>query len=346
MINVFVIALTASLAAATVVTALIVRYASRLKLMDIPNPRSSHLVPAPTGGGLGIVAGVAVGLLVFGFSSVPFNRQLGAVLIGSATIASLGALDDLRPVSIRLRLVTQTAVAIAVLTQVGSVGRLPLPAPLDLSLGWLAWPLSIVWLVGVTNFFNFMDGIDGLAGGQAVASFCGVAVAAWSFSAVQLAAIAIPATIGFLFFNRPPARVFLGDVGSTALGFTIAATPLLASPDKRSAATLAVGLGLALFLLDPAETLLRQFRAGHRLGIAHRLHSYQRIASSTGHSTWVAVSLVLVGLALSIAGGLAYRIPLIAWPVIVAALALFAAERTLAAARSQSWLAPLATKRR
>jgi glycosyltransferase WbpL len=326
----FGLALAVAFGVAAGVVLLVARNASRLGLLDIPNERSSHQSSTPRGGGLGILAGVAAGLLVLLASGIRLDRDLGVLLAGTAVIAVVGAIDDLRSIRARYRLVAQIAAAIAVAILLGGVDRLPLPPPLDLPLGWLAIPLIVVWLVGVTNFYNFMDGIDGLAAGQAVASCVGVVVAVWSAGAVELAGLLAAAAFGFLLLNRPPARIFLGDVGSTSLGFAIAGLPLLAPAGGRSMALFGVAIGLTLFILDPIETLVRRVRAGHRVGTAHRWHSYQLLASTRERQGVVALCIVLAGLVLSIGGGIAYRIHVLAWPLVVVGLAAFAVERFLA----------------
>ncbi len=319
-----------SLVVAVVGTWLIARYGSRLGLVDLPNTRSSHTLPTPRGGGLGIVAGVMTGVLLLNVFGTRPSQRFDALVLGAAAIAALGAIDDLHPLRARYRLVSQLLVAAAVVTALGGVGRLPLPPPLDVSLGWLAAPFTVLWLMTVTNFYNFMDGIDGLAGGQAVASCIGVALAAWSLGAVQLAVILAASAVGFLVLNRPPARVFLGDTGSTSLGFAIAGLPLLAPVAHRPMAVFAVAVGLSLFLLDPAETLWRIACSGRRIGTAHRWHSYQLLAPTSGLRVRVARDLVAVGLVLTIAGALAYRISWAAWPSLVLGLCAFAVERYLA----------------
>jgi glycosyltransferase WbpL len=310
-------------------TWLVLKNASRLGLMDVPNARSSHELSTPRGGGLGVVAGVTAGILLLAAFGAGPSQQLVTILLAAAAIAIVGAFDDVRPLRASYRLLMHFLVATAVVIALG-VGRLALPPPLDLSVGWLAGPLAVVWLVGVTNFYNFMDGIDGLAAGQAAASCVGVAVAAWSTGAVQFALVLAASALGFLVLNRPPARVFLGDSGSTSLGFAIAALPLLAPAGQQSTALFAVGVGLSLFLLDPLETLVRLARAGHRIGTAHRSHSYQLLASNRGRHGAVAGALVAAGLVLAIAGGLAYRVHWIAWPVAVFAISAYVVERYVA----------------
>jgi Fuc2NAc and GlcNAc transferase len=309
---------------------LVGRNAARLGLIDVPNERSSHLSPTPRGGGIGIVAGVAAGVIYLTAAGIPLDRNLGVLLAGMAVLAALGVIDDRRSVPVRYRLLVQLVVAVVVVAVVGGVDRLPLPPPLDLPIGWLGVPLSVLWLITVTNFYNFMDGIDGLAGGQGFASCAGVIIGIWSSGAVELAVVLAAACLGFLLFNSPPARIFLGDSGSYSLGFAIAGLPLLAPQFGRPMAMFAVAVGLTLFLLDPLETLIRLARAGRRIGIAHRGHSYQAIAPSRDRHRRVTLVLVLTGLVLSLGGGLSYHLQWLAWPVLVVALAAFVIERYVA----------------
>ena len=319
-----------ALVVAAAVAWLVARNASRIGLLDIPNARSSHAVATPRGGGIGVVAGVAAGMLVFIAAGRRVGLDLGILLAGTVAMAILGALDDRRSIPVRYRLAFQLAIAVVVVTLIGGVDRFPLPPPFDIPLSWLASPLAVAWLVTVTNFYNFMDGLDGLAGGQAVASCAGVATAAWATGAVELAMLLAAASLGFLILNRPPARIFLGDVGSTSLGFAIAGLPLLAPAGDRAMALFAVAIGLSLFLLDPLETLVRLLLQGGRVGAAHRAHSYQALAPSRERHRTVAAALVIAGFALSFAGAMAFRNQTLAWPVLIVAGAIFGAERWLA----------------
>ena len=328
-----VVSVLGSLGVAIAGTWLVARYASRLGLIDVPNERSSHVSSTPRGGGLGIVAGVAVGILLLAAFGTRPSPQITTLLMGGAAIAGLGAIDDVHPLPAQDRLLVELLVAAIVVIALGGVERLPLPPPADVSVGWLASPLAVIWLVSVTNFYNFMDGIDGLAAGQAVASCMGVAVAAWSLGAVQLAFVLAAAAVGFLVFNRSPARIFLGDAGSTSLGFVIAGMPLLAPAGQRPMALFAVAVGLSLFILDPIETLLRRARAGHRVGTAHRWHSYQLLGNTPDRQRSVAGALVSAGIGLALVGGLSYRAPVVAWPAAALALAAFAIEKYFASRR-------------
>jgi len=309
---------------------LVARNAAKLGLLDVPNERSSHETVTPRGGGIGIVAGVAVGIIFMSAAGIAQGRDLLVLLGGTAVLAALGAFDDRRSIPARYRLFIQLVVALVVAIVIGGPDRLPLPPPLDLPIGWLGVPLAVAWLMTVTNFYNFMDGIDGLASGQGFASCAGVIIGIWSLGAVELAVVLAAACTGFLVLNSPPARIFLGDVGSTSIGFAIAGLPLLAPPDGRPIALFGVAIGLSLFLLDPLETLVRLARAGRRIGVAHRGHSYQALASSRERQRAVTGGLVLAGLVLAIGGGLTYHLEWLAWPVLVLALATFAVERFLA----------------
>jgi UDP-N-acetylmuramyl pentapeptide phosphotransferase/UDP-N-acetylglucosamine-1-phosphate transferase len=330
-ISSLVIAAIGALGIAAGVSWLVMRNAARFGLMDIPNARSSHLSPTPRGGGIGILAGIAAGLLLLTVQGAPLPRDLSIVLVGYLAIAILGGAEDVRPIPAPYRLVVQGVVAVAVVTMVGSVELLPLPPPLDFRASWLGVPLTVVWLVTVTNFYNFMDGLDGLAGGQTVASCVGIALAAWSLASKQAA------TIGFVLFNFPRARLFLGDVGSTSVGFLIASLPLLAPHAIRPTALFAVALGLFLFLADPLETLVRLMRSGHRLGVAHRAHSYQLLAIKRQRQNTVVIFVVACGFALSIGGALVLKMPWLAWPLLAVGLGAYIVERLLAARISDSF---------
>jgi UDP-N-acetylmuramyl pentapeptide phosphotransferase/UDP-N-acetylglucosamine-1-phosphate transferase len=287
------------------------------------------------------VAGVTGGIVFLTFAGIPLGRDLLVLLVGTAVLAALGAIDDRRSIPAGYRLAVQVAVALAVVLLIGGVDRLPFPPPLDISIGWLGVPLAVVWLVTVTNFYNFMDGIDGLAAGQGFASCAGAIIGLWSVGAVELSVVLAAACAGFLLHNSPPARIFLGDVGSTSIGFAIAGLPLLAPQFGRPMALFGVAVGLSLFLLDPLETLIRRARERRPIGVAHRAHSYQALASTRERHRVVTGVLVLAGLVLSLGGGLTYHLQWLAWPVLVLALVAFAAERFLAGrARAAAGLGP------
>ena len=302
-------ALVAFMAAAGV-TGLVARWGVRWRLVVVPNPRSSHLVATPSGGGLGLVAGVLAGSAVGLALGVPHSPAYLYLLAGGAVLAATGLLDDFVPLPVLPRLAAGLAIGLAVAV---NAGGLPLPMGLpDIAvLGYAGIALTAVWLAGVANFFNFMDGMDGLAAGQGAATGVGLVVAAWSSDGSLLGLALVAACLGFLIWNRPPARVVMGDVGSLFLGFVIAGSPLLATGSDQWRGLLFVALSLALFLLDPLETLARRVRGGHRIGVAHREHTYQHLVERGEDPKRVSAILVAIGFALAVSAAAAYRLPVL-----------------------------------
>lgn len=328
-------ALVAALVSAIVVEGVRSR-AVRLGLMDLPNSRSTHSSPTPRGGGIGILAGLVAGLCV---AAVTAPERLGfpvvALLLCSFVVAGIGLMDDRWPLSPYSRLAVHLTAALILTWALGPLNNLPFPAPLDLSLRyqWVGVLLTVLWLAGITNFFNFMDGIDGLAGGQAAASGIGIVIAGWSSDAVVASAALAGASIGFLIHNWPPARVFMGDVGSGAIGFLLAGLPLLAPVEKQPPAVFAVAVGLALFIFDPVWTLGRRITQGEPIFQAHRQHLYQKIVPAGTVYRLATTAFVASALFLCIAGALSFRDSRIGWATVTMA-AVFCLTVLLLASRA------------
>jgi Fuc2NAc and GlcNAc transferase len=300
------------------------RYAHRLGLLDRPNERSSHVRTTPRGGGIGIIAGMLAGLTVAGW----FMHLVGSValtVVGAAClVAAAGLVDDVRGLSPWARLIIQVLAAAIVLSVTGPLVGIPLLGEeLALPMIW-GGALSLLWITAVTNFFNFMDGFDGLAASQAVASCLGVVLAGWGSDASLLALLMGAACVGFLFHNWAPARVFMGDVGSGFLGFTLAALPFLAPDADRSTAMLAAAVGLSLFLLDPALTLVRRAAARKPLTESHREHLYQQFALPGEPVRGVVTIYAALAILLAVGGAFGYRNPeLLPW-FVLGSVAVFA----------------------
>ncbi len=319
--------------AAYVGVRLVERHARALGLVDLPNERSSHVVPRPRGGGLGIVAGVMIGVVAAQVSGSPLSHDLWIAIAASLTVATVGLWDDVRGLGVWPRLAVQLVAAIGVVTLVGGFSRLPLPPPADLPLGPLGPCLTVVWIVGVTNFFNFMDGLDGLAAGQALITLAAFGCVAWPAPAAGLAIVVAAASAGFLLRNWSPARIFLGDVGSAFLGFLLAALPLTAAAPDRSPLVQLVWISLALFLLDPIATLIARARRGAVVGASHREHAYQQFVSPSASHAPVVAKLLAVAAGLSgLAVAAAWR-PVLGWAAVAVALLAFTIEWRLAAPR-------------
>lgn len=289
--------------------------------------------------------GAGTGLLIASTLSPALPGGAWTVFASATVVAVAGLVDDFRRLPPGLRLLVQAVAATVVVAGTGPLAMLPLPAPLNINLSSaiLGWGLSLLWITALTNFFNFMDGIDGLAGGQATASFAAVMLAGWSADASLLAACVGSASLGFLLHNWSPARVFMGDVGSGFLGFLIASLPFLAPIDRRGDAVVAIAVGLALFLLDPLETLFRRAMARKVLTGSHREHAYQQFLDPGEAAGTVAGVMVAAGVGLALLGAMAFRQPRLGWSTLVVALFTFLAERRIAERRSRIRASPPAS---
>lgn len=255
--------------------------AARFRLVDLPNRRSAHSLPTARGGGAAIVltATVASLLAILRWPSLATSMALGIVL-PSLVIAAVGFLDDMRPIRPLVRLAIQLGVAVFMACMLGAESMLTLPNGAEIALGWLAWPVTVLWIVGMINAFNFMDGSDGMAGLGAVVAGLLMALIAYmshSLAAMLIAAFAAAATGGFLVFNWPPARVFMGDVGSGFLGTVLAAVPLLCPAEQQAAVSVPMAMCLWPYIYDPLLSVLRRIwnrenpLEPHREFLFHRL---------------------------------------------------------------------------
>ncbi|MGC8881641.1 MAG: MraY family glycosyltransferase [Bryobacteraceae bacterium] len=300
----------------------------RRGVMDIPNERSSHSAPTPRGGGVAVLAGAAAGLaLLHGWQGT--HLPSAGILAAVALMALAGLADDVRGLPAWLRLLVQSGCAALVLAGGLKLERLPLPAPLDLPAGALAPLLTWLWLVGVTNLFNFLDGIDGYAGWQTVLACAGAALLGLG-EPVTAAAICLGgAAVGFLAWNWHPARIFLGDVGSTAIGFFLALAPLAAPVERRPEAVFTMAMLLWFFLSDGAYTLLRRLVQGEKIWSPHRSHLYQQLARRLGRHDAVVVRIGAAGTLVGAVAVAAYvaRDPGRQWAVLGMAVALFLVYR-------------------
>ncbi len=252
-----------------------------------------------------------------------------AFVLSGALVALVGLLDDRFRVSPLVRLAVHLAAAVILVGVAGPFVRLPLPPPLDLPLGFAGAPLAVLWIVAVVNFYNFMDGLDGLAAIQAVITGGALALAGVDPLCSVLGAAVAGGSAGFLPYNWAPARIFLGDVGSGLLGYTLSAIPFLAPLETRDGVVLLVGTSLWLFLADPTVCLLWRLARGGRWYEAHREHLYQRWANAgAGHArvtAWIAVGSTLT----TLAGLLAWRHrpAAFAWAALALGTGFFALER-------------------
>lgn len=262
-------------------SAMALKLALAQQVLDIPNARSSHLVPTPKGGGAGIVLAASVALywLTASAEQVTTFFPLAIMTTCGLSIAAIGFADDLKPLSATLRFGVQLLAALVFVVCLDppgglSVAGLPLPGMIVLlfALGWMLW---------MTNLYNFMDGIDGLAGLQAMAVGVCVAVilaTAQAPLALWLAPLLLAAASGgFILWNFPPAKIFMGDTGSAWLGFVFAGLALLSAiHDPLLFWVWAILLGV--FIADASITLLSRLLRGQKIYEAHRSHTYQKVS--------------------------------------------------------------------
>ncbi len=276
-------------------------------LMDTPNERSSHEKPTPSGGGIVIII-VTIGIIVpFGYCIPDSNWYWSKIFVyvsGALIIATFGLLDDLRSLPRWIRFASHSLVGFLVIIGFGYWNAISLPLLGKFPLGWAGLLITFLWIVGLINVYNFMDGIDGIAGGQAVVAGVGWALLGWIYgqSMVSLLGLILAASsLGFLFHNWAPANVFMGDVGSTFLGYSFAVLPIAAA--KADPRLGFVGVLLVWpFIFDTFITLLRRLHLGENIFDAHRSHLYQRLVIAGHNHCFVAslyIVLALIGLLLA-----------------------------------------------
>jgi UDP-N-acetylmuramyl pentapeptide phosphotransferase/UDP-N-acetylglucosamine-1-phosphate transferase len=279
------------------------RWLEQRSVLDIPNERSSHAHPTPRGGGLMVLIAMLAGLLFLAFAdqSWPLSNVWG-VSTGVVLVAAVSWWDDLRSVSFRIRFAVHIVAALLAMTSVGAWRVVALPGVGEVALGWAAFPVTLLWIVGLTSAYNFMDGIDGLAGGQAVVAGLGWGALGWLTGHTFLASIgflAAGASLGFLVHNWHPASIFMGDVGSATLGYIFAVISVAGA--QRSPSLAWAGFLLVWpFVFDTAFTLLRRIRLGEDVFQAHRSHLYQRLVRAGASQPATAILYIC----LSTAGGM------------------------------------------
>ena len=268
--------LLATLVVAFLLTGALRRYALRADLMDIPNNRSSHEVPTPRGGGLAIVVVSLVGLVTLGLWSAVSITGFLALGVGGAAVAGIGWLDDHRDVPARWRLLVHLVAAAWVVALAGGAPALALPG-VSWDWGWLGAIVLVLFIAWMLNLYNFMDGIDGIAGIEAITVAGPAAAMLWWLGAsgwASVAALMAVATLGFLAWNWPPAKIFMGDAGSGFIGFMLAALAVLTWADA-GLSIWAWLILLGVFIVDATITLVRRVMRGERFYEAHRSHAYQ-----------------------------------------------------------------------
>jgi len=276
-VQTYVLAFVVALVTSYIITPRVKKIAVRAGAMDAPDPRKVHTRPVPRMGGLAIYAGFVLAVLC----SMHLTSEIVALIAGGTVVLLVGVVDDLRPLPARVKLCGQIAAALVLVALGVRIEWLTNPFGEMIYLDYLSVPVTVLWVVGLTNTLNLIDGLDGLAAGvSTIASVTILLVALqqnfWTV-AILTAALAGGA-LGFLQYNFNPARIFMGDTGSMFLGFTLAAVSVIGT--VKSAATIAfvvpiVALGLPI--MDTAFAIIRRYNNGRPIFQPDKGHLHHRL---------------------------------------------------------------------
>jgi len=261
-----------------------------IRVMDLPNIRSSHSRAVPKSGGIAIVATFVLGsLIIYFYAGVARidDRYFWGYVVSAVLLAVVCFVDDILQKTFVAKILAQILCTFLVLASGVVLKRLALPYWGEVPLGDVGYALTFLWILGLTNAYNFMDGLDGLAAGVAVIAagfLCAIAFQQKSVFVYVSSYVLLAGAAGFLVFNFPPARIFMGDVGSAFLGFTFATLAVIgASLDLGHLSFYIVPLLLFHFIFDTVFTFFRRLLRGEKVHLAHRTHLYQ-LLNQLGYS--------------------------------------------------------------
>ncbi|MCI5141415.1 MAG: glycosyltransferase family 4 protein [Candidatus Electrothrix sp. ATG1] len=269
---------------AFMLTGVMRRYAIAKNIFDIPNRRSSHMLATPRGGGAAIVVSFLTGVFFVWLSGKIEKNFVIAVTGSGMLVAGIGFWDDHRHIKHQWRLSVHFVAACWSLLWLGGTTPQALHG-FFIHAGWLGIGVVVFFMVWLLNLFNFMDGIDGIAGSEAL--FVSIGGAFLSFSAgsrsqALVLSILAAATLGFLIWNWPPAKIFMGDVGSGFLGMMLGVLSYAGTADG-SVCIWSWLILFSIFIVDATVTLLRRMLHGEIWYEAHCNHTYQRAAKKYSH---------------------------------------------------------------
>lgn len=264
-------------------TGVLRRYALARSLLDLPNARSSHLAPTPRGGGVAIVLTFLLGLPLLLWADAMTWREMVGLGGAGALVALVGFIDDHRHIAARWRLLAHFVAAAWALLWMGGLPPLNLFG-MTFDASWPVYVFTLLYLVWLLNLYNFMDGIDGLAGVEAISVCLGGALLYWLTAAGagwRTPMLLLAAVAGFLCWNFPRARIFMGDAGSGFLGLMLGLLSIQAAWVSQSFFWAWLIL-LGVFIVDATLTLLRRLLRRQKLHEAHRSHAYQYASRQFG----------------------------------------------------------------
>jgi len=284
-------------------TQLFKKIAYRFQIMDIPNIRSSHSQPTPRGGGMAVFFSFYLVLFftLFFFERGSFDlKWVQGLVLGGMVVSLGGFLDDMKELSPFFRLLAQVVAGFILILSGFSFKTIEIPFWKEIALGYWGIFLTLIWVVWIVNLYNFMDGIDGLAAGVGMiaAFFFSLVAGKTGNDLISLSGMILAGcSAGFLIHNFPPAKIFLGDIGSSLIGFLFAGFALIGNNDLKGPLPIWVPtLLLGAFIFDTGVTLFRRILKREKWFSAHRSHFYQRLIDL--RLTHRQVSLIEYGLAI------------------------------------------------
>lgn len=271
------------------------RYALTKSLMDIPNERSSHSIPTPRGGGVAIVVSFLLALPVLAGLNLISASTLYGVFGSGLLVALIGFADDHGHIAARWRLLGHFIAAGWALFWFNGLPMIDLFGVI-VNLGWFGDILGVVYLVWMLNLYNFMDGIDGLASAEAISVCLGMGLVCWISGSNDLAwmpLILAGAVAGFLWWNFPPARIFMGDAGSGFLGLVLGGLAIQSSVNSPEMLWSWM-IMLGVFIVDATWTLIQRLLRGDKVYEAHRSHGYQHVTDRLDSHALVTSGVVII----------------------------------------------------
>lgn len=278
-------------------TALLRRYILSNNLIDIPNARSSHVLPTPRGGGVAFVISFVISAVLLALIGQVHWSLIWAIAVPGVAVTVIGFLDDYSHITVRWRLLGHFISAITGLVLLGGLAPIHLFG-MSVNLAWAGYVFGSFYLVWLLNLYNFMDGIDGLASMEAIFACLGGALLyvvsgyiefVWGPIALALA------VAGFLYWNFPPARIFMGDAGSGFLGITLGLLSLQAAW-VNPALLWGWLILLGVFIVDATCTLVVRLVKGEQVHVAHRSHAYQYASRQFGGHLPITLSVLGINL--------------------------------------------------
>ena len=264
-------------------------FALKNKIVSIPNERSLHDIPTPHGGGLAIVISWYVGISILFFCS-KIDKNLYFALLSGAILTLVSLVDDLRGLKPYIRLIFHFITSIIAFVFLGGLRQLVIPG-IQMNYLFLVYPLAIIGMVWFINLFNFMDGVDGFASLEAIT----ICLVIFFLTGSTINLLLLACVSGFLSWNLPKAKIFMGDVGSTHLGFILVVLGIYFHNTYQFSILNWIML-TSPFWFDATLTLYRRWRNGEKLGEAHRKHAYQRIVQAGFSHLKVNVYLLIINL--------------------------------------------------